>query len=70
MNSTEELKAAARKAGADLVGVADLALFKMERATLPPDLLEPYDRAVAVCGVCIRVCPFGKRRAGTPKLVA
>jgi len=45
---TEELKAAARAAGADLVGVADLAVFKRERATLPPDLLEPYTRAAAV----------------------
>jgi epoxyqueuosine reductase QueG len=45
---TEELKAAARAAGADLVGVADLAVFKRERTTLPPDLLEPYTRAAAV----------------------
>ena len=47
-NSTEELKTAAREAGADLVGVADLAVFKRERLALPPNLLEPYTRAVAV----------------------
>jgi len=37
LSPTEEIKAAARAAGADLVGVADLALFKQERATLLPD---------------------------------
>lgn len=45
---TDELKAAARAAGADLVGVADLAPFKREQAALPPGLLEPYTRAAAV----------------------
>ncbi|HXP63603.1 MAG TPA: 4Fe-4S double cluster binding domain-containing protein [Dongiaceae bacterium] len=45
---TDELKAAARAAGADLVGVADLAPFKRQRAALPPGLLEPYTRAAAV----------------------
>jgi epoxyqueuosine reductase QueG len=44
----EELKAAARAAGADLVGVADLAPFKRAQAALPPALLEPYTWAVAV----------------------
>jgi epoxyqueuosine reductase QueG len=48
MNPTDKLKSAARSAGADLVGVADLAFFRQERATLPPDLLEPYTRAVSV----------------------
>lgn len=48
MQPTEELKAAAIAAGADLVGVADLAPFKPAHATIPADLLEPFTRAVAV----------------------
>lgn len=48
MKQTEELKTAARIAGADLVGVADLALFRAERTLLPPSVFERFTFAVSV----------------------
>jgi epoxyqueuosine reductase QueG len=48
MEQTEELKAAARKAGADLVGVADLGPFKAERSILSPHILDRFTNAVSV----------------------
>jgi epoxyqueuosine reductase QueG len=45
---TEELKGAAREAGCDLVGIADLAPFKAERAALPDGLLDGFVCAVSV----------------------
>jgi epoxyqueuosine reductase QueG len=48
MEHTEELKAAARKAGADLVGVADLRPFKAGGSVLPPNMLERFTNAVSI----------------------
>jgi epoxyqueuosine reductase QueG len=48
MEQTEELKVAARRAGADLVGVADLEPFKAERFVLPPIRLERFTHAVSI----------------------
>jgi len=48
MDLTEELKAAAKAEGADLVGVADLAPFKAEGTPLPPHVLELFTNAVSV----------------------
>ena len=48
MNVTTELKLAAREAGADLVGVADLAPFRESGSLLPPDAFERFRNAVAV----------------------
>ena len=48
MERTEELKAIARAAGADLVGVADLGPFKAGETMLPPHVLERFTRAVSV----------------------
>ena len=51
-DAASDLKAFCRACGADLVGIADLALFKEGWQTLPPDLLEPFIRAVSVA-VCL-----------------
>ena len=48
MELTEDLKEAARKAGADLVGVADLGPFKSEPSCLPPQLVEKFRNAVSI----------------------
>ena len=48
MERTEELKATARAAGADLVGVADLEPFKAGETMLPPHVLERFTKAVSV----------------------
>ena len=48
MERTEELKATARAAGADLVGVADLGPFKAGGTILPPHVLERFTKAVSV----------------------
>ncbi|GAB4483739.1 MAG: epoxyqueuosine reductase [Thermodesulfovibrionales bacterium] len=48
MPAADDLKAFARTCGADLVGIADLALFREERFCIPGDLLEPYAYAVSV----------------------
>jgi len=48
MDLTQALKTAARAAGSDLVGVADIDPLKRERAAAPPELLDPYANAVAV----------------------
>ena len=48
MEWTDELKATARAAGADLVGVADLAPFPADETQLPPDVLERFTKAVSV----------------------
>ncbi len=45
--NTEELKKFAMECGADLIGVADLALLEGIE-TEPPDLLEHYARAVSI----------------------
>ena len=45
MTPTEEFKAKALAAGADLVGVADLSSLKREVPTTPPGLMEPFTRA-------------------------
>jgi epoxyqueuosine reductase len=52
MTLTEELKAASKDAGADLVGVADLGPFKVERSLLPPSTLE---RFISVVSVAVRL---------------
>ncbi len=48
MERTEELKATAREAGADVVGVADLGPFKAEGTMLPPQALDQFTNAVSV----------------------
>jgi len=49
MDLSAELKAFCRFAGADLVGIADLAPFLQQGwPTLPADLLVPFTRAVSV----------------------
>jgi epoxyqueuosine reductase QueG len=48
MERTEELKATARAAGADLVGVADLGPFKAGETILPPHALGRFTKAVSV----------------------
>src|ERR1700690_179966 len=48
MNWTDELKATATAAGADLVGVADLAPLTADETLLPPDALERFTKAVSV----------------------
>jgi epoxyqueuosine reductase QueG len=48
MELTEELKATAREAGADGVGVADLGPLKAEGTLLPPQALEQFTNAVSV----------------------
>jgi epoxyqueuosine reductase len=48
MEWTADLKATARTAGADLVGIADLTAFGTAETLLPPHALEPFTRAVAV----------------------
>jgi epoxyqueuosine reductase QueG len=48
MERTEELKATARAAGADLVGVADLGPFKAGETMPPPHVLERFTKAVSV----------------------
>ncbi len=48
MKHTEALKAAARKAGADLVGVADLGPFKGEGFAPSPNILERFTYAVSI----------------------
>jgi epoxyqueuosine reductase QueG len=48
MNDTESIKALAREAGADLVGVTSLASFKDGWTVLPADLLTPYSTAVSI----------------------
>jgi epoxyqueuosine reductase QueG len=45
---TQELKLAAREAGADLVGVAGLGPFRAEGTLLPPHILERFANAVSV----------------------
>jgi epoxyqueuosine reductase len=48
VNQTEQLKQAARIAGADLVGLAGLGPFIAEGALLPPDTCERFTSAVSV----------------------
>lgn len=48
MERTEELKATARAAGADLVGVADLTPFRANGTLLRPNTLEGFSNAVSV----------------------
>jgi epoxyqueuosine reductase QueG len=66
MQHTEELKAAAREAGADLVGVADLAPFKAEGSVLPPNLLEQFTNAVSIAIRLDDAIIDGIDRAPTP----
>ena len=48
MQLTQELKAMARDAGCDLVGIADLQPFKSEQAAVPSDLLARFANAVSI----------------------
>jgi len=48
MDWAEDLKATARTAGADLVGVADLGPFKTRETRLPPHVLERFPKAISV----------------------
>ena len=48
MRAAEELKEFARDQGASLVGVADLAALKEGLRVVPPDILQPYGRAVSI----------------------
>ncbi|MGO8926010.1 MAG: 4Fe-4S double cluster binding domain-containing protein [Limisphaerales bacterium] len=48
MERTEALKATARAAGADLVGVADLEPFRAGGTILPPHVIERFTKAVSV----------------------
>ena len=48
MERTEELKATAKAAGADLVGVADLGPFKASETVLPLEVLERFTKAVSL----------------------
>ena len=48
MELARRLKTVAKKAGADLVGIADLAPFKEGWPVIPQDLLAPYTGAVSV----------------------
>jgi epoxyqueuosine reductase QueG len=48
MGLEEALKSAARKAGADLVGIADLVPFKSELCGLPSRTVEQFTNAVSI----------------------
>jgi len=48
MSSAAELKKFCKAAGADIAGIADLALFREDWTTIPADLEHPYTRAVSV----------------------
>ncbi|NJD57279.1 MAG: epoxyqueuosine reductase [Nitrospirae bacterium] len=48
MSSAAELKKFCKAAGADIAGIADLALFREDGTTIPADLLRHYTRAVSV----------------------
>lgn len=48
MNLTSDLKTFCKTSGADLVGIADLALFKNAWIVLPQNLLEPYTYAISI----------------------
>ncbi len=45
---TPDIKSFCKSNGADLVGIADLALFKNGWTVLPQNLLEPYTRAISI----------------------
>ena len=66
MEQTEELKAAARKAGADLVGIADLGPFKVVGSLLPPNLLERFTNAISLAIRLDDAIIDGIDRAPTP----
>jgi epoxyqueuosine reductase QueG len=69
MELTEELKRAARKAGADLVGVADLGPFKAEPSILPPHVLERFTNAVSIAVRLDDTIIDGIEGAPTPEYV-
>ncbi len=48
MEQAQRLKAMAKEAGADLIGIADLAPFKEGWIVIPHDLLEKFTRAVSM----------------------
>ncbi len=48
MSMTPDIKSFCKSNGADLVGIADLALFKNGWIVLPQNLLEPYTRAISI----------------------
>jgi epoxyqueuosine reductase QueG len=66
MEQTEELKVAAREAGADLVGVADLGPFKAEQCVLPANILERFTKAVSIAIHLADAIVDGIDRAPTP----
>lgn len=67
MDLTSQLKAAASEAGADLVGVADLAPFKTEPPVAHQANLEGFSRAVSVAVRLDDVILDGIERAPTPE---
>ena len=69
MNRTEELKLAARAAGADLVGIADLELFKAGGTLLSPHILAQFTRAVSVAVHLDSGAVDGIQGAPTPEYV-
>lgn len=48
MNMAHDIKTFSKSSGADLVGIADLALFKKGWTVVPHDLLAPYTYAVSI----------------------
>ena len=66
MERTEALKATARAAGADLVGVADLGPFRAEGTLLPPHTLEQFTSAVSIAVHLDDTIVDGIEQAPTP----
>ena len=70
MERTGELKATAKAAGADLVGVADLGPFKAGETLLPPHALERFTKAVSVAVHLDDAIVDNIKQAPTPALHA
>jgi epoxyqueuosine reductase QueG len=66
MDLTQELKVTAREAGADLVGVADLAPFKVTQSGLQQNTLDRFTRAVSIAIRLDDAILDGMDRAPTP----
>ena len=73
MEWTAELKATAKAAGADLVGVANLAPFKADETILPPGALERFTKAVSVAvrldDATVGGIERGSRRCSTRSII-
>ncbi|MEW6187376.1 MAG: hypothetical protein AB1585_16710 [Thermodesulfobacteriota bacterium] len=64
MDTTANLKTYGQNLGADLIGVADLEPFRKKLPLIPENLIEFRSLPgieTRICGVCIAVCPYGKK---------